>query len=342
MKEKQKKKWWQVLLIVLGCVVVFFGAVLLGGRAYFRWSVNDYYKCSEKTFLIPGTNSGFVAQGLEYDEDNALFLVTGYMNNKTASPLYVVGKNDNQLKKSLKLLDQNGEEYKGHAGGLALGNGKLYIANDTGLLVYDYQDVLDATDGQKLTAIGNFSTKVFNNDYIGVAFVTVSENQLIVGEFYRAKNYETLQSHRITTKAGDRNTAVAVVYNLDGSTLGVNATPVKAYSLPGLVQGMAINDGKIYLSTSWGLGFSNIYVYDQSKLVKESDNYQILGATVPLYSLDSESLVISKKIAPMSEEIVIVDGKMYTMCESASNKYIFGKFTSSQWCYATNVDEFFK
>ncbi|MFR6641675.1 MAG: hypothetical protein ACLUSP_10480 [Christensenellales bacterium] len=30
----------------------------------------------------------------------------------------------------------------------------------------------------------------------------------------------------------------------------------------------------------------------------------------------------------MSEEIEIVDGQMYVMCESASDKYIFGKFTA--------------
>ena len=55
---------------------------------------------------------------------------------------------------------------------------------------------------------------------------------------------------------------------------------------------------------------------------------------------DSASQKSAKKIAPMSEEIIIVDGKLYTMCESASNKYIFGKFTSSDHCYATDLNFF--
>ena len=42
----------------------------------------------------------------------------------------------------------------------------------------------------------------------------------------------------------------------------------------------------------------------------------------------------------MSEEIVIVDGKLYTMCESATNKYIFGKFTSAKYCYATDIAKY--
>ena len=39
----------------------------------------------------------------------------------------------------------------------------------------------------------------------------------------------------------------------------------------------------------------------------------------------------------MSEEIVLVDGKTYVMCESASDKYKFGKFTGAKWCYATDL-----
>ena len=34
------------------------------------------------------------------------------------------------------------------------------------------------------------------------------------------------------------------------------------------------------------------------------------------------------------------DGKLYTMCESATNKYIFGKFTSAKYCYATDLSKY--
>ena len=42
----------------------------------------------------------------------------------------------------------------------------------------------------------------------------------------------------------------------------------------------------------------------------------------------------------MAEEIAAVDGKLYTMCESATNKYIFGKFTSAKYCYATDLSKY--
>ena len=44
----------------------------------------------------------------------------------------------------------------------------------------------------------------------------------------------------------------------------------------------------------------------------------------------------------MAEEIIFVDGKMLIMCESASAKYVFGKFTGGRWCYATDVEKLAK
>ncbi len=94
------------------------------------------------------------------------------------------------------------------------------------------------------------------------------------------------------------------------------------------------------MSSSWGTAFSHIYQYDESRLQLQG-NIALLGMELPLYALDSAALLADGVIAPMSEEIVVVDGRLYTMCESASDKYIFGKFTSGKWCYATDVEMFF-
>ena len=82
MAERAKKKVWQKLLIALGIaaivIVVFFGAVI----GYFRISVSEYYKASEKAFEIPGISDGFVAQGISYDAREDTFFLSGYMNDK--------------------------------------------------------------------------------------------------------------------------------------------------------------------------------------------------------------------------------------------------------------------
>ncbi len=329
------------IVIIFFTIICFVLLLIFGFRQYFMLSVSDYYKHSEKTFVIPGLGDGLITQGLCYDKEQKIFLVSGYMDKK-ASRIYSVDKTNNKTEKYVCLLDENGNDYKGHVGGIALHNDYIYVAGgkDCNLYVYSYSEFKNAKSGDKLSCLGTFDIKVNEEDYLEIAFVTVKEDELIVGEFYRAKNYETLDSHKIVTKAGDYNQALAVSYKFSSNSntkFGLNIIPNKAYSLPNLVQGMCFNQNKVYLSTSYGLAFSHINVYDESKLVYQKE-INVLGITLPLYALDSDSLIKSIKIPPMSEEIEFVDNKLYTMCESASNKYIFGKFTSSKWCYATNIN----
>ena len=76
--------------------------------------------------------------------------------------------------------------------------------------------------------------------------------------------------------------------------------------------------------------------------MKEEGSITVLGQTVPRYVMDSSTMRADIKLVPMAEEIVIVEGKLYTMCESATNRYIFGKFTSAKYCYATDISKYNK
>lgn len=331
----------KVLIIIL-TIMCFILLVIFGFRQYFMLSVNDYYKNSSRTFVIPGLQDGLITQGLCYEKEKDVFLVSGYMNNGSASRVYSVNKSLNKMEKYVSLLDENGKEYKGHVGGIAINCNYIYIAGgqDCNLYVYSYLDFNEAKSGDSISCVGTFDLKVSGDNYLGIAFVTIKDDELIVGEFYRAKNYETLESHKLYTKAGDYNQALALTYKFSSESIskyGLNPIPNKAYSLPNLVQGMSYNQNKFYLSTSYGLAFSHINIYDESKLVYQKD-IEVLNATLPLYAFDSTSLIKRIKIPPMSEEIEFVDNKLYTMCESASSKYIFGKFLSAKWCYATNIN----
>ena len=101
------------------------------------------------------------------------------------------------------------------------------------------------------------------------------------------------------------------------------------------------DDGKVILSTSYGLSVSKLYVYDTTNLVGE--DYDFVGTAksgafafngIKRYYLDSSNLVDTISAPPMAEELVYLDGKIYIMNESACNKYIFGKFTSGYKIYA--------
>jgi len=345
MKSKTKKRHpWQVYLVRAVCGLAAAAALLLlGVRLYFRLPVGAYYRASERGFLIPDCGDNFVAQGLDYDEDRDRFLVTGYQKDGIASPIYLVAPGAREAEKTVRMYLPDGSLYTGHAGGIAQNGDFVYVADGERrrLLVFAYQDILDAPDGAGVAAAGTFSTAVSDTDYIGPAFVAVDGDKLVVGEFYREPEYPTPDSHKVSTQAGDYQQALAVVYQLDGQAeYGIAPVPVMACSLPDAAQGMCFDKGSAYVSTSWGASFSRIYRYDMDRL-EPQETIALLGMELPLYAMDSAALTAVGKLPPMSEEIVIVDGRMYTMCESASNKYIFGKFTSAEWCYATDVEAFF-
>ncbi|MGN1052305.1 MAG: hypothetical protein ACI4SH_02820 [Candidatus Scatosoma sp.] len=356
-KKKKKKKLWQKALIALISIALAAGIVLLCAIGYFRLPVSAYYKASEKAFVIPGTSEGFIAQGIAYDEREDTFFVSGYMKDKSASPLYLVNKSGGKTYKTLYLQEPSGEKHNGHCGGVAVHGDYIYVAGGSQrcLYVYSYQDAVAAENGEGLACRGTFSLSAGENDYLGAAFVTVWDNALVTGEFYREGNYPTLPSHKRTAACGDYNQAIALCFpfadegadeGAEGSAaeggeetaFGLKTKPSAAISMPGLVQGAYFEDGKAVLSTSYGAAFSHLYEYDLKK-AETQESIALLGAGVPLFSLDSDSLLRKVKIPPMSEEIVLVGGKTYVMCESASDKYVFGKLTGGKWCYATDLSK---
>lgn len=336
-----KKKITKTILTVLAVLLALVLLVLLGAIAYFRLSVLPYYSASEPTFAIPGLSDGFIPQGIHYDAKEGCFLVTGYMQKGGASPVYLVDKSSGELRKAVVLLQEDGTEFDGHTGGIGQYGDYVYLAgsSDHCLYVYSYAEMLSASDGGGVTCKGAFSIEAGENDYIRVSCLTVSGDRLVVGEFFRDGSHKTQTTHKLTTKGGAYNQALAVEYRLsEDAPFGIEPTPVKAYSLPDQVQGICFADGKLYLSTSYGASFSHLLAYEESKLHDEGE-LTLLGATVPLYSMDETVQLFSRKIAPMSEEIEIVDGKLYVMCESASKKYLFGNLIGARRCYATDLSE---
>lgn len=327
--KKKSKKFWKVLLII----VLVPAAVLVGARLFFRLPVSGYYKASTAAFAIPGLSDGYVPQGLEYRADNNTFLLTGYQKDGGASPVYVVDRATGETLKKVTLKTAEGDVIASHSGGLAAHNGLLYVCDGgiDGLRVFSLAD-LDATeDGGVLTETGTVSLSA-GGDHIGPAFVTAGPEGLVVGEFYIAVHYETPKSHYV----GDHHSLALLLPYDESDPTGV-AAPTVAYSIPDLAQGMCFDgDGMTYVSESWGVSFSKIEVFAPGKPIGE---IAVLGKTLPLTVLDESNRVSVAKLPPMSEEIVILDGKLlYTNCESASQKYYFGLLTGGRSLYGTELD----
>ena len=332
----KKNKALRVLFITVASVISFILLLLGGVKAGEKIAFAGFYANATKEFKMPGSNDGLVQQGFVYVEEKEVFLACGYMNDDSASRVYVVDKNGKVLSYS-QLKKADGSDYTGHAGGIEYYEDYVYITESSrskgtggGVDVFPLNEILNGQ--QAVTCLGRSLT------YNTPSCCHIYNGYMFLGEFYRAGDYETPDEHHITTPAGDQNTSVMTVFKLGDKDVnfGLSEQPVASISCPGAVQGMiTINDSKIVLSTSWGLSTSKLYVYDMSKITHNTS--ETLGTEV--YYLDSASLAEVIDAPPMAEEMVYLDGKIYILNESASNKYIFGKFMSGNYVYAYDVAE---
>ena len=300
----------KILLYIVISVLVLLLLLRLGVTfLYF-----DYFNNAKTEFLTPGLTSPWVPQGFHYVQDDELYLMSGYMSNDTASRVYV--RNNDGTTHFVELKNADGSDYNRHAGGVCQNGDYVYIAGKKGVEVFRYDDFLTAGSAVnlgKIPAQYNF------------AFCSIYNGYLFAGDFYYPETYETPAEHRITTAAGDQNYSIITVYRLDElEEFGVDPAPVACISAPGKVQGICFNyDGDVILSTSYSIPSSHLYYHKVD--TERVDTFNVSGREVPLYYLDSHSLYKTVTLPPMSEELVFKDGRVYVLCESACNKYFFGK-----------------
>ena len=338
-EKKSGSKLKKTVLTVIVALVAFVVLVLVAARLFFRAPVRAYYKASEKAFAIPGLSESMIPQGLDYLESEGLYLMGGYQKNGTPSRVYLIEKATGKTKGYVLLGDKDGNGMAIHAGGLAANGDYLYVGGNEDPFVYVFKlsDVLSAGNGQIVKTLGTFDTKY--GDYeIRADFMCFSDGKFYVGEYYRDPNFPTPDSHIYKGSSGETNRALAFTFKVsdsDTSKFGLETVASEVFSLPNQAQGIAIENNKIWISTSYGTGKSVIACYDV--FGKPQGVFDKKAGDAEIYVLDKSTLVTEFKAAPMSEEIVFVDGKMLIMCESASVKYIFGNFTGGRWCYATDV-----
>lgn len=318
-----------IIGLILAIIVLFVGIIV-----YFRVPVSKFYSISDKTFKIPDLGKDFVPQGIFYDGPSGDFYVCGYMSDDSASPIYIIDKETGKVEKKVLMAYEDGSPYSGHASGIALYNGRVYIAGcEDNMLYYDPSKIRETENGNPVNASGIVELSK-DGDYIMADLVTVKDDNLLVGEFYRVPNYITNKTHEVSTNDG-KQYAYAVAFKINDKD---EAIPQEAFSIRGKVQGICVKEDTMYISESYGLAFSHIYGYDLSNANKVDDRC-VLGAKIPFYIVDSASQLFDLKIPPMSEEIDMVSDKLYVMSEAASNKYKFGKITGAKKCYAINIYE---
>ncbi|MBQ3489036.1 MAG: hypothetical protein IJA86_00415 [Clostridia bacterium] len=311
----------KIFLIALGSVIALFLLAWLSLHVAKYFMYSDYYKQRENVSRIPGLNDGFVPQGLDYDAETDTYIHSGY-NGKHIEIYFVKGK---ETKKLIPVTDSGARE-EGHAGGVTRAGDYLYVCDNAnegngraGLLrIYRFEDLLKAEDGAEIRAISTFDVDTSSS------FCFSDDSYIYVGEFYRPENYETAESHYYTTPAGDQNKAILSAYplNADGSIIG--EYPEFSVSIPAQVQGFAVTaDGKIAISTSWGLTPSHLEIHSGKK--DSGTTISVSGKEVPLYYIDSTTREKDIVMPAFSEGLAILDDKVVISFESACNKYVIGK-----------------
>ncbi len=288
--------------IILGIALIF--VVAIGGLNIAKFAIySDYYDIEDEVCENPGLGDGFVCQGIAAAEKEGKILVSGYMKDGDASRIYITDLEDNS---HFVTLTKGGEPFDGHAGGIATTDDTVYLANSSRLYTFSLTALLACKEGGEME-IGE-GVEVNNH----ASFVYSDEEFVYVGEFNGAGNYKT--EHPYDTKDGTYN-AIITKYSVDDLT-----SPLKIYSIRDKVQGACFTpDGKVVLSTSYGLADSIYYVYNES----EATDSGLMLDGAPVYYLDKCEREI--KGPAMGEDLDYSNGKVITLTESASDKYIFGK-----------------
>ena len=310
------RRFLKGFFISVSTLLIIFGLTVGGLNIAKYFIYSDYFDSRTVICKNPGLSDGFVCQGIAASEENGVFLVSGYMKDKSASRIYVTNEKNESYFVSLY---KGQKAFTGHAGGIATTADTVYIASGSKIYTVSISDILSAERGDMID-IGE-GVKVNNN----ASFVFTDDTHLYVGEFNDGEKYVT--EHTFENETGTYS-AIITKYSLSDLS-----TPLKIYSIRDKVQGACFTpDGKIVLSTSYGISDSVYYYYN------EAEATVIPGAELdgmPIYALTTPTRVI--KGPAMSEDMDYYNGMAISLTESASDKYIFGKLFFANKIYGLDL-----
>ena len=348
-------------LVVLAVFLAIILVAVLGFKLYDYIGAADFYNNSDVVFATPGVvDSNFVPQGMTYDAESKVFFFTGYMGkpilgelgDDVASRVYT--RNEEGKVTFTRLLNEDGTPYTDHTGGIEYFGDYVYVTGEDshGLDVFSAKDILEGKSETRMLG----TVKTYNSPAHTYTFEHNGQRYILAGSYHKDETvYLTPDHEKITTPNGDENTSIMTVFKLNkDAQFGIEPTPVALISARHMIQGICITpDGQMVISSSWGLATSNLFFYDLSK-VQCTEGYTYAGKitygdledenaeryeeefefeNIPLYYVDSSCLVNTVVAPPMSEELVCLDGRIIVFCESACNKYLFGKLTTGFGTY---------
>lgn len=302
---------------------------MISGELLKEKQLEDFYNTSEAGFIIPGLKEGFVPQGIFYDEEHDIFLLSGYYKEKSQPSRVILVDGDGNF---IKSVGCEGKKNKatGHFGGVAVFKDNVYIATTSVTHVLSLSDILEAEDDSYVKIKAELYTDTT------CSYVNVCDGVLYIGEYtdinftdikeatniYKDKNGEMYFS-RVNAFVLDENAPWGIKEDkIDEEN---NLVPDFAFTSPFKVQGMArLNDGKIvYTASSTAITNSRVYLYEDVTKDEPDEIITVGGEDIPLYYCQKADRIAQYRAPTFIEEITVYpDGTVYTLTESAA------------WCFA--------
>lgn len=302
-------------------------------------SYKKFAECAEETFVVPGLNQSMVPQGMDYWAERGWMLISGYctdekLNGGKGSVLLAVDVESGKMMGEYYLKNMDGTYHTSHAGGVAVTQKNVFIANGGKL----YRIPLSALDDAKQCGDVTIAEEI--SVPVRASLANYSGGILWVGDFQYGTSYPTQEFQKMKNRQGTWYYAWTVGYVLDETTENELKPTVMAevegqnYAIPDYIlstteriQGMAYlpEVGQIVLSQSYGrTNASTLFFYEDPLGQEPHTHFEWGGFKIPVWFLDKKLPTKEMPALPMSEGIANVNGKLYVLFESGAIKYRLG------------------
>ena len=303
---------------------------VVSGKLPIDLQLSEFNKHSEEGFIIPGLYEGFIPQGIFYEEENDIFLISGYYKDKVQPSRVIVVDGEGNFVKSVGCLTLKGNKATGHFGGIAAFKDNVYVATTSVTHVLSLSEILSAEDDGYV----HIQKELYTDTTC--SYVNVCDGVLYIGEFTDITIDDVKGATNIyTSKLGEKFFSRCNAFILDeNGVYGIkadrideegNLTPDFAVTTPFKVQGMTrLNDGSfVFTASSTAITNSRVYKYRDVTKGEPDEIIEVNGVDVPLYYCDMFDKTGSYRVPTYLEEITLYkDGTVYIITESAASAYI--------------------
>ncbi len=302
---------------------------IISGELPNELQLRNFYESSEEDFIIPGLKEGFIPQGIFYEKENDIFLISGYYKGKAQSSRVIVVDGEGAFVKSVGCLTQKGNKATGHFGGIAVYKDYVYVATTGVTHVLSLPEILLADDDGYVQIIGELYTDTT------CSYVNVNEGVLYIGEFTDKtvddmKSATNIYKENCFKKYYSRCNAFILdengEYGIKSDKIDEenNLIPDFSFTTPFKVQGMCVMpDGRlVFTASATAISNSHVYLYEDVTKGEADEIINVSGCEVPLYYCSDDDLIDTYRVPTYLEEVTLYpDGSVYIITESAAAPY---------------------